>query len=116
MGVRTQKTSLAPRIPGRAQCVTQNPAGGGQGLIGEYGCLLVLYWDEICRAVQKHWSKNQAHELFDTMDDLRQRFRLWNDGEHQSDQRLVWSPSIRKMLIIKLTVLTLDLRPGEKMI
>ena len=112
VAVSSQETSLAPLISDWAQDVAQNPAGSGEGLIGDYGCLIDLYWDEICAAVQRHPSK-LSEELFDTIDDLRRKFRLWRNGEHQPDQRLVWASSIRNALIIKLTVLTLDLQPGK---
>ncbi|KAL8787040.1 MAG: hypothetical protein Q9195_007945 [Heterodermia aff. obscurata] len=95
-----------------AEGFAPNPVGTSQGLIGEYGCLLKLCWDEICAAVQKHSRRSPVPELFDTVDKLRQRFRLWINGEDQLDQRLAYASSIRNELIIKLTVLALDLRPG----
>ena len=111
--VGSQETSLGPRISDWTQGVAQNSGGSGEGLIADYRCLLELYWDEICAAVERHRSKSPVEELFKAMDELRQKFRLLDDGEPQFDQRLARAPRIRNLLLIKLTVLTLDLRPGK---
>ena len=110
VALRSQETSLARRISDLAQVVAQSPADRGQGLIEQYANLLELFFEEVCAAVKRHPSKV---ELLDTMEELRRKFRLWHDGEHQLDQRLVRASRIRKLLIFRLTVLTLDLVPGK---